>query len=606
MILRAQRPEEHLTSVEVDNLSRKLLQVDTKLNFNIPATLWISDIHGEGERFKSILRGRFGMLYQTCVEALPKTFSTEKIQYLVSLIRKQHYEETEAVNMDMQDVIMCFVEILKYKLSNVEIKSKDVVLPEYREVIERMISGLPVPDPVFEEPIISCRIISHLAYAIKRVLLNRIMVLGDVFDRGSQPDKVLRFLSSYSYRNIVHYVLGNHDLLWMGAAIGNESLIAEAMRITCRYDHFVLLGRLGINTDKLEAFAKKHYPPEKISGNFKSKTDLGRSMEKALAIIQFKLEEKTIRFHPEYEMDSRLLLDDLAERIKSGNTEDLTDVHFPTLDLEHPNALTDEEQEIIDNLQYQFIHSRKLKRLIQFLFEKGQTYQIHNNMLNIHALIPSTEDGEFDEFRDRKGKALLDYIQKRINTAGEAYIAGEEPLEADTALFFYLWSGPKSPFFGKNAMKTFERYFYKDKETHREQTLYWSKNLQSKDFKDKIINEFGIKRVIFGHVPVDVTKGKKMASDDGLTINIDGGFAKAYYNRGHALVQTPFQLYGIILPTPEEIQKASESMETVPLSVEIIDTFNTPIKIRHTYAGKKLIAERAEILRKLKNVSYNY
>jgi len=63
---------------EIDKLSSKLLDLDLELNSNIPTTLWISDLHGEGDRFKSILRGRFGMLFQTCKEALPNTFSSEK------------------------------------------------------------------------------------------------------------------------------------------------------------------------------------------------------------------------------------------------------------------------------------------------------------------------------------------------------------------------------------------------------------------------------------------------------------------------------------------------------------------------------------------------
>jgi fructose-1,6-bisphosphatase-3 len=170
---------------------------------------------------------------------------------------------------------------------------------------------------------------------------------------------------------------------------------------------------------------------------------------------------------------------------------------------------------------------------------------------------------------------------------------------------FYLWCGPKSPFFGKDAMKTFERYFLKDKATHKEQTLYWAKNLETQDFKEKIKQEFGVTRVIYGHTPVDYTKGKSMASDDGLAINIDGGFAEAYYNRGHALVHTPHQLYGIILPTPEEMKKASMNLETVPLSVEIIDEFPSPVKFRDTSEGKVIKEKRNEVLRKIRELSNN-
>lgn len=584
---------------EIDDLANKLLDLDLELNSNIPTTLWISDLHGEGDRFKAILRGRFGMLYQTCREGLPNTFSSEKIQYLTKIIRKQHFFHDETIRMDMQDVILCLVEILKYKLTNIRSHGNEIFRPEFRDIISRLLAGLPVPDPIFEEKIISDRLISHLSHTIRQVLLDRIQVLGDVFDRGPQPDKILRILSSHFYRDGVDYVYGNHDILWMGAASGNRSLVAEALRITCRYDHFEFLDRLRIDTGKLAEFAERTYPDEKVTGNFKAKTSKGRSMEKCLALIQFKLEEQTIRDFPQYEMSSRLWLDRLAEMLKTGNTDGLNDTHFPTLDLNNPGRLTTEEEQIIEELTVQFTTNRRLKRLLHFLFTKGKTYHIQNNFLNIHALVPSTADGEFEEFLGRKGKNLLTYIQDTISQVGENYIAGKEQKKEDQALFFYLWCGPKSPFFGKHAMKTLERYFLIDKETHVENSLFWKDNMQTKAFKKKMQEEFGVQRVIFGHTPVNYKKGVQMASEDGVAINVDGGFAAAYYNRGHSLVHTPHQLYGIILPTPDEIKEAELKLESAPLDIELIDEFRHPMKIRDTIAGKRMKTERDRIMERL-------
>jgi len=584
---------------EIDKLSSKLLDLELTLNSNIPTTLWISDLHGEGDRFKSILRGRFGMLYQTCKEALPNTFSSEKIQYLTKIIRKQEYFQDDDIRMDMQDVILCLVEILKYKLTNIKDRNKEIFRPEFRDIISRLLSGLPVPDPIFEESILSHRLIAHLSYTIRQVLLDRIQVLGDVFDRGPQPDKIIRILSSHFYRNMVDYVYGNHDILWMGAASGNRSLVAEALRITCRYDHFEFLSRLSFDTSKLAEFAEKTYPVEHVTGNFKAKTDKGRSMEKALAVIQFKLEEQTIKAFPQYEMESRLWLDRLAAMLKSGQTDDLNDTYFPTINLQSPGNLSKEEEAIINDLTLQFTSNRKLKRLLCFLFSKGRTYHIQNNFLNIHALVPSTSDGNFEEFLGRSGKNLLTYIQETIYQVGQNYIAGKKQKLENQALFFYLWCGPKSPFFGKHAMKTFERYFHKDKATHEEISLYWKDNMQSKAFKQKMQAEFGVQRVIYGHTPVNYKKGKQMASDDGVAINVDGGFAAAYYNRGHSLVHTPHQLYGIILPTPDEIKEAEKKLESAPLDIELIDEFRLPMKIKDTIAGKKLMEERDAIMQRL-------
>lgn len=585
---------------ELDNLSQRLLDIDCRLQSNIPTTLWISDLHGEGDRFKSILRGRFGMTYQTTKEALPKTFSESKLQYLVRVIRKQMYIEDSNLKMDRQDVILCLADIIKYKLSNVEYDLDAVVQPEYREYVRRLINDQLVPDPVFEEPAIADRVITHLCHTIKQVLLDRIIVLGDIWDRGPQPDKIIRILSAKTFEPIVRLIFGNHDILWMGAAAGNRSLIAEAMRITCRYDHFDLMERMGFDVSLLADFAKKHYPVEKCTAKFKAKTDLGRAMEKALSVIQFKLEDKLISEHPEWNMNSRRSIRELAQMLKSGETDGLNDTFFPTLDIENPAKLTPEEAAVIDDLETQFVGNQKLKRLLAFFFEQGHTYYVHHNLLNIHALIPSKENGEFDEFLGYSGRALLDFIHQSITRAGRAYLDDQPVEENDQALFFYLWCGPKSPFFGKEAMKTFERYYLLDKDRHKEPSLFWKKNLQSEAFKKKLLSEFQAERVIFGHTPVDVTKGKHMASDDGVAINVDGGFAAAYYNRGHALVHTPTMLYGIILPTPEEMKEANLKSESVPLMVEVIDEFDRPKQVRHTSKAASLKAERKEILTRIR------
>jgi len=587
----------------IDALASELLQLENTLNSNIPTTLWITDLHGEGDRFKSILRGRFGLLFQTCREALPKTFSAEKIQYLTRVIRKGDYIDDSEILMDRQDVVFCLVQILKYKLTNIRYQNEVIFLPEFREVINRLLADIDVPNSVFEEDIICSRLISHLSHSIRQVILDRIQVLGDVFDRGPQPDKIIRILASPAYREIVDYVFGNHDILWMGAASGNRSLIAEAVRISSRYDHFELMERMQFDWSKLIDFAEKTYPEEQITGKFKAKTSRGRAMEKALAIIQFKLEEKTIEQHPEYEMESRLWHDRLAEMLSSENTDGLNDTHFPTIDLNDPTRLTDEEQQVIDDLVIQFQTNRKFKRILGYFFEYGETYNIHNNALSIHALVPSTEDGEFQSFLGKKGRELLDYIQQTIKRVGKNYLEGREQKEEDQALFFYLWCGPRSPFFGKHAMKTFERYFLFDKQTHKERTLFWNQNLQTEAFKQKLKDEFGVKRVIFGHTPVNYMKGKQMASEDGVAINVDGGFAAAYYHRGHALVHTPYQLYGIILPTPEEIQEAEKKLESAPLDIELIDEFRLPMKIKDTIEAVPLVEKREQLTKKLRELN---
>ena len=588
---------------QIDRLGQQILRIDSRLDSHIPSTLWISDLHGEGERFKSILRGRFGLVYQTCREALPDNISDERIRHLVQIIRNQSYTQSDQSKFSIPVIVELLTQVIKFKMDHVEYETKKVILPEFRQYILKLIAGEKVPDHLFTEEKIARRFIFHLCHTLKQVLLDKILVLGDIWDRGPQPDQIIRILSSRYYAPFVDLVLGNHEILWMGAACGNRSLVAEAIRITCRYDLFDLLKRLGFDISRLKSFATRTYPVEKCTARFKATTDVGRAMEKALSVIQFKLEDKLIASHPEFEMEGRRSIRHIAKILKSGNTKDLNDTFFPTIDVGEPAKLSDEEAEVIDDLERQFRENKILKRLLAFVFNKGKTYYVHDRLLNIHALIPSTAEGEFEEFLGKKGKALLDFIQESIESAGQAYLNGEAQDEVKQALFFYLWCGPKSPFFGKEAMKTFERYYLIDESTHAEPSLYWRSNLQTNAFKQKILAEFDAHRVIYGHTPVDVTKGRKMASDDGIAINIDGGFAAAYYNRGHALVQTAYQLYGIILPTPKDMESSPVQCTSSPLSIELIADFTPPRTIRDTSTGKKLLARQEALLQEVRSLS---
>lgn len=586
------------------DIIREIIEIEAELDSTIDTTMWISDPHGAGERFVSILKGRFGLVWKSCMEALPKTFSSQKIDYLSRVIRKEDYIFDTMYAMERQDVIAALVKIIQYRVESIrdfdEIRNnlnKDLKL-----VLENLILNFPVPNTVYENEVISDRVISALCKVVKQVILGHLLVLGDVFDRGDEPDKILRILNKNDIKPYVTFVWGNHDILWMGAAAGNRSLIAEALRISVRYDNMKFLGRIGIDISRLEAFAEKLYP-ENPSGFFKAKQDRSKRMEKTLAMIQFKIEEATIMENPEFEMESRLNLGILANKLKQGDISDLSDTNFPTLDLDNPTKLTEEEQEIIDDLARQFTSSRRIKELMQFLFEHGTMYHINNYILNVHALIPSTEDGEFEVFLGKKGKKLLNHIEETVKNVGRKYLNGGTQDRKELALMYYLWCGPKSPFFGKDAMKTFERYFYTDKATHKEKLLYWGENIKKPEFMDKIMHEFDTRRIVYGHTPVDVTKGDRIASPDGRAINIDGGFSHAYLERGHSLIHTPFSLYAIILPTPEEIKEARMRHKALPLKTENIDTFDRPIKIKDTWQGKALIKRREELFGLLREYS---
>ncbi len=585
-----------LSLTEVHDFIKELTEIESELERNINTTMWISDPHGAGERFTSILKGRFGLVWRTAQEALSKNFSSEKLDYIDRVIQGERFLPVEDLPLERQDVISALVKIIRYRVEDItdfELARVNIN-KDLKTVIENLILNFRVPDIIYENEFIADKLISALAKVVKQVVLGQLVVLGDVFDRGDEPDKILRILSSKDIRPYVKFVWGNHDILWMGAAAGNKSLIAEALRISVRYDNLAFLERLDIDLTKLKAFAEKLYPGE-ITGLFKAKQDISKKMEKTLAMIQFKLEEKTIKQFPELAMESRLNLEKLADMLKQGNTEGLTDTHYPTLNLDEPLALTPEEADVIDDLARQFTSSPKIRDLMKYLFEAGKLYHINNYILNIHALIPSTEDSKFDKLLGKKGRELLDHIEKLVKNVGKRYLEGAPQNDFELAVMFYLWCGPKSPFFGKHAMKTFERYFFKDKATHKEKTLYWGENLQKKEFMDQIMKEFGAERIVYGHTPVDIMKGEKIASCDGRAINIDGGFSTAYLGRGHSLIHTPYSLYAIILPSLDEIKEAKHAN----LKFEEIARFDKPKKVKDVYKGSELAQRRDELMKKL-------
>ena len=576
---------------------RELSEIETELERDIYTTMWISDPHGAGNRFVSILKGRFGLIFRTAQEALPKTFSVEKLEHLDLIIRKEKYVEPRGISLARQDAISSLVSIIRYKVQDT--KDFDLIRSninrDLKPIIENMILNFPIPNIVYENRIISDKVITALAKIVKQVILGQLVVLGDVFDRGDEPDKILRILSQKDIKPYVTFVWGNHDILWMGAAAGNRSLIAEALRISTRYDNLEFLERLGIDLSRLKEFSSRLYPGE-IRANMKAKLDISKKLEKTLAIIQFKLEEETIKKYPQLEMESRLNLEKLAQILKTGDTDLLTDTDFPTLDLNDPVRLTDEEEDIINDLAEQFTRSPQIRRLMEYLFVEGKLYHVNNYIFNIHATIPSTPDGQFETLHGKKGKDLLDHIESSVKDVGRNYLEGNSQEPFQLALMFYLWCGPKSPFFGKDAMKTFERYFYRDKQTHREKTLYWEDNIKKKEFMDLIQQEFEAERVVYGHVPVNILEGGRIATPDGRAINIDGGFSEAYLSRGHSLIQTPYSLFAIILPTEAEIEEARKKKEPAKLMFEHIDTFETPKKIRDTFKGRELINRREKLL----------
>jgi fructose-1,6-bisphosphatase-3 len=443
--------------------------------------------------------------------------------------------------------------------------------------------------------------------------------VGDIYDRGPGAHIIMDSLEKY---HAVDIQWGNHDVLWMGAAAGCESCIANVIRISMRYANLETIeDGYGINLLPLATFAMDAYkddpcdaftPKVGADNPYKEKTiRLMAQMHKAIAMIQFKLEYDIIRRRPEFGMESRNLLDKIDfERgvVRIGETEyPMKDMNFPTIDHNDPYRLTDEERELMDSLKVSFLNSEKLDRHIRLMYTKGSLYKICNSNLLYHASIPMTAEGEFKKVTIQgetySGRSLLDKIDQLVR---EAYFLGESNKQREFAVDFmwYLWCGPDSPLFDKDQMTTFERYFIADKATHKERKGAYYTLMSDEDICLKILHEFGIDKdehshIINGHIPVKTIKGETPIRANGRLLVIDGGFSKAYQPEtgiaGYTLV---FNSYGLSLIQHqpfESTKKAIEEGRDIISSRMVLETTTQRMHVRDTDIGKELLTQIADL-----------
>ncbi len=418
----------------------------------------------------------------------------------------------------------------------------------------------------------------QISYLIHGLTIDTIHVVGDIFDRGPGADKIMQVLSTIHDYDIQW---GNHDIEWMGAAAGNSALIATVIRVSMRYANIETLEEgYGINLLPLANFAMETYGNDPCTiwqtKDFENNPRLTRSaqlmakMHKAISIIQFKLEGQTILRHPEWKMDDRLLLDKInygeGTITINGKNYPLTDSNLPTINPAAPYALSQEEQELMTQLERSFRKSEKMQRHLKMLYQHGSLFLVRNGFLLYHAAIPLNEDGSFMEVdvcgKRVKGRALMERIDEVIRQA--YYGKGKEK---DNALDYmlYLWCGEGSPLYNKDKMTTFERYFIKDKELDAEKKGAYYTLADRKDICEKILAEFGLNpeqgRIINGHIPVRTIKGETPMRAEGKRFVIDGGFSKPYQEKtgiaGYTLI---YNSHGIQLVEHEEFESREQAI----------------------------------------------
>lgn len=565
---------------------------------------FMSDLHGEYEAFYHILNNCAGVIREK-VDMLFPDMPKEEQNDLLTLI---YYPKEKIDMLKRQDKVtedwarttlehmIDLAKLLSSKYTRSKVRK---AMPEvFRFVIDELLHAQPDEDQnqlVYHRKILDSiletgstrQFIYALAALIKRLAVDHLHIIGDIYDRGAHADKIMDTLMKHHSLDIQW---GNHDILWMGAAAGQDACIANALRNNIRYHNLEILeSGYGISLRPFAMFAMDTY-----------KEDDGiEPMVKAINVITAKLEGQTIIRHPNYDMDDRLLFHRINWKegtitLDDGKTYELKTKDFPTVNPQDPYALSPEEHKIMSDIQNEFLESERLQRHIRFLYSHGSLYLCMNNNLLFHGGLPLNEDGSFREVylegKPYKGKAFMDKADRLIRRAYD---------KRDTNALdymWYLWCGMDSPVSGR-VVKTFERSFIIDESTWKEpQDAYYRLN-RDKDECIKILHEFGIDspqgHILNGHTPVKVKKGESPIRADGKEICIDGGFCRAYQKStgiaGYTLIfnshgirikaHYPFKDVYQVLMHNADIDSETTQVELEPKRVMIADTDN----------GKKLL-----------------
>ncbi|WP_462335500.1 fructose-1,6-bisphosphatase [Fusobacterium varium] len=622
----AEQEKKYLTllSTKFKNIGEtatEIINLQAIMNLPKGTEHFLTDIHGEYEAFNHVLKNGSGAVRQKIDEVFGDNLNTFEKKELATVIyypkEKIEFLAKELKNMDKwyKTIIYRLIEICsvvssKYTSSKVrkampkdfsyiiqEIIYERKELRNKREYIANIIDTI-ISIGRAKEFVIA---ISNL---IQRLIIDRLHIVGDIYDRGPSPHLIMDTLIDY---HNVDIQWGNHDILWMGAGLGSKACIANVIRICARYgNNDILEDGYGINLLPLAAFAMEKYaddPCEYFKIKTNKNTPLKAQIHKAITVIQMKIEGNVIERNPEFEMEHRNLFRKTDFKkgtvIIDGVEYELRDKNFPTVDVDNPLKLTPEESEIMENLRLAFLRSEKLQRHIRFLFAKGSIYLRCNSNLLYHACIPLTEDGKLKEVNVRgqkvKGREYLDLAEKICR---EAYFnranSAKDKLNCDYV--WYMWCGKDSPMFGKDSMKTFERYFIEDKTTHTEKKNHYYNFYNEEATCDMILEEFDlnpkISHIVNGHVPVKVKKGESPIKANGKLYIIDGGFSRAYQPEtgiaGYTLIYNSYGLKLVSHAPFESTEKAIKEGKDIISSSRIVNTSQNRIRVKDTDIGKEL------------------
>ena len=621
----------------VEAAGTEIIRLQAILNLPKPTEHFMSDIHGEHEAFLHILNSGSGEVKEKLEELFGNSMTKKDRNDLATLIyyptSKLALVADEEENLDewYRLTIHRLVDLCRFvSTKHTRAKVRTYMDPDYEQILDELIhlveEGGSRRDQ-YENIIATiiqigqaADVIRAICKVIKSLVVDKLHIVGDIFDRGPRADIVMDSLMGC---NNVDIQWGNHDVLWMGAASGSRTLVATVLSNSIRYNNLdVIETGYGISLRPLSIFANDVYK-DCNTDQFKVKltgTDadqytekdklLSARMYKAITIILFKLEGQKVLRRPEFGMEDRLLLDKINYADKTidlnGKIYPMLDCDFPTVDPANPYELTDEENHVINQLTDSFENSEKLQRHIRFLYSKGGLYKVCNGNLLFHGCIPMNNDGQLMTFtiggKERSGKRFLDYAEK---TARKAYYdkRGSEERQFGMDFLWWLWAGRNSPIFGRDRMTTFERRFIADESTWVEPKNAYYTYYQDRRVCDRLLMEFGLKgehcHIINGHVPVKVRKGESPIKGGGKLIVIDGGFSRAYQSTsgiaGYTLIYNS-RHYRIVSHQPFTSKwNAVHKNEDIRNDSEIFEKMETRMRVSQTDEGAEL-QDRVDML----------
>ena len=594
---------------------------------------FITDVHGEYDQFLHVLKNGSGAIKRKIEDEFGNAISAAEKKAIATLIYypEQKMEQVIKTEENMEDwyrvTLYRLIRICKGASSKYTRSKVRKALPkDFAYVIEELLTGrqeISDQEAYYNEIIRSvirtgraAELVIAFCNLIRRLVVDHLHIVGDVFDRGPGAAAIMDRLMSY---HSVDIQWGNHDVLWMGAASGHPACIANVIRISARYGNLnTLEDDYGINLmplanfantvygdDSCSLFAIKHVEREDYSIS-QVEEEVEVKMHKAIAIIQFKLEGQLMMRRPEFHMADRLLLDKINYEKGSitidGKEYDLLDHNFPTIDPKDPYALSPEEEDIMNRLVTAFKGCEKLQKHIQFFFKQGSLYLCYNDNLYYHGCVPFNEDGTFRDVtlkgKKYSGKALYDFLE---SCARKGYYMSSDPEERlyGQDIMWFIWSNEDSPVFGKEKMATFERYFINEPSLKEERKDYYYKLIEREDICDMILREFGMdpKRchIVNGHMPVKFKKGESPIKGNGKLLIIDGGFSKAYQKTtgiaGYTLI---YNSYGMILSAHEPFESKESAIENetdIHSDTIVTEIVSKRQSVLDTDVGKELVEQ---------------